>query len=461
MVLAVLCMTLAISYALSRTSITTASLSVHESGGLRARSAAETSVTPVLVNLRANPNWMPKRSPTDGGLAFDERYRVSLAISENGSGRTLEAAAQVYDLAQIMAGPNGGQSVTLPETDRPIADQRLRIRLAKQTLNNLPTAAIAAFDTKLGRANDPPVYIASGSTVRGDVKCNGPIHFQQGFQLEGTARLLGNVSRSGTNARRYFTYRASWGSTYQAESLAEHGQSVDQGTLHLQNVLLGPSSANPMGVFYYTGDNLVLEDNVQINGTLVAQGNLTIRGLGIHLIALTQAQIPNNSPPQVPPSEDPTGLVDNLVDFLNSFPLFSEDDMLEHVPSELTGDSPVNTTFPAVVADGDIVLEARADVVRISGLILAGSSFHREAHDSASLLCAHDHLIPLGQMLDLLNSVNGPAVYVRGAIISGRVNLEHCPVRPFAVEYDSAVTNVRDAPGFFTWRVDDWLEANY
>jgi hypothetical protein len=445
LVLAVISVTLAISYALSRTSVTTASLSVHECGGLRARSVAETAVTPPFVNLRTNPNWMPENATTNGALASDEHYQVSLEITGNGRGRMLDAAAQIYDN-------------TYASNDRPIADQQLKIQLTKQTRNDLPTGAITAFESNINQSNDPPVYIAAGNTVSGDVRSKGPIHFQQGFQLQGTPRVLGDVSRSGTTAVRYFTYRASWGSTYQAESLVPHGHSQGNGTLRLENKVLGPSNTNPMGVFYYDGDELELEDNVQITGTVAVRGDLKIKGVNIRLIALKQALVPNDPIPVQEVAAVPD--TETVPNFLDSFITILEEDVLQNIPFASVPGSVVNTTFPVIVADDDVIIDSRSDVVRISGLIVAGSYFHRRIDNPGLLLCGHNHLQPLSTILDIFSTSNGPAIYVRGSIMCGRAKLEHLAARPFAIEFDPAVTNVSDAPGFFTWRVMDWREAN-
>jgi hypothetical protein len=446
-VLAVICVTLAISYALSRRSVTASALSRHESGGLTAHSNVETSVTSPLLNLRSNPNWMPATATSSGALAVDERYQVTLAIANGGNERTLDAAAQVYDLADVSA-------TTLSSADRPVADQHLSVRLTKQTRNNLPTSAITAFETAVTLPNDAPVYVAAGNTVRGNVRSKGPIYFQQGFALQGSAKVLGDVSRSGTTSTHYFTYRASWGSTYQAESLQNRCTTDSYGLLHLKNVVLGPTSTNPMGVYCLQGD-LVLDENVTINGTLAVQGKLKIRGSGVLLTAIQTLQTPT--------AAAPSSLVTTAVDLLNTLnplQLIANDASLSLDPIELGDGSSLKTSFPAIVADSDIEIDSSADYVRISGLVIAGSAFKRNVTTQPLLPCAHNHLLSLDLILNPLLSADGPSVYIRGAIMAGRVHLESQSQRPFALVFDSGTTDVHDAPGFFTWRVADWTDAN-
>lgn len=452
-VLAVLCVTLAISYALSRSSVTSAALSRHETGGVRAVGAADSAITTPFINLSANPDWMPTAGTSSGSTSSDDSFQLTMEISDAGDGRTIDALAQIYEQSgEYPASGTGVANVT--DVRRAVASQRLNIHLLRQARNDLPAAAIAAFASDV-QHGDPPLYVAAGSVIRGDVRSHGPIYFQQGFTLTGTARVMGDVSRSGTSARRYSTYRASWGSTYQAESLDSFGQRIGQGTLQLSNVVLGPSSTNPMGVFYLKDANLVLGDNVALSGTLAVTGSVTISGTGVNLLALQQVQVPSTSLDSV---GDITPLVKSVLN-TNVMPLIADDEELVAGISYAVVDPVIKSTFPVLVADGDIVAAAQADAVRISGLVLTAGRFRRDSSGTVSP-CGHNHSLLLDQIIDLFSTADGPAILIRGAIMADRVKLENRDDRPFAVVFNSNVCDVRDAPGFFTWRVSEWRQAN-
>jgi hypothetical protein len=465
LVLAVIAITLALAYALSRSSTTMAQISAHERFGLEARAAVDSSVGPPLNSLRANPNWMPHKSPVRGALATGEHYQVGVQMTEEGAERAIGASAQVFDLyrAENSSKPNGSaNSTSYPiryADSRPLAEQHLTINLAKQPCSDLPTAAITAFATTISKSTGAPIYIANGNTVRGNVRSRGPIQFQAGFVLKGTPHVMGNVSRTGTGPTGYQTYRASWGTSYHAESLAEHGRVDSAGRLVLENVVLGPTSENPMGVYYYSGTEVVLGDNVQVTGTIAIRGNLRIVGTGVHLIAVQQTKPP---PSGAPPSALPPGLDGKSLPRRDGklLSVFGGGDPPVAKSVDIDDESGINTSFPTAVVSGSIVFDETADVVRVSGLLLAGQNVQRLKGTTATLVCSHDHSLSIEKIANPLGSVDGPAIYIRGAIMAARISLQHRSERPLALVFDSAVTDVRDAPGFFTWRVTEWTEAN-
>jgi hypothetical protein len=445
LVLAVLSITLGIGYALSRRSVTSSSLSVHEIGGLQARSAAGASVAVPLQNLQNDANWLPDASPSAGSFSPNEHHQVTVELADSGQGRRLDASAQIYDMnSSTFANHSSTLPSSLMSDLRPIADQRLRIRLTKQTRNDLPTAAITAFDSTVNQGNDAPIYIANGNTVRGNVRCNGPIYCQKGFVLEGSPRRLGNVSIAGTDSQGYREYRARWGATYSAQIL---GSGDESETLQLRNLVLAPSRTNPMGVFYFGGNELILDNGVTIAGTLAVRGHVTVRGRSISLSGLRYSKIRDDSTNH---SSWLSSIFNSVISAIPLSTTFNDSDLDEDW---------VRTTFPAIVADRGIDIEATADDVQICGVALTQSTFRRQSSTSGSLECSHDHTLSLSEV-NALSDSDGPAVYVQGAIMARRVRLEHCPERPFALVYSAEASNVRDAPGFFTWRVTEWTEAN-
>jgi hypothetical protein len=442
-VLAVIAITLALAYGLSRSSSTMAQISAHEGFGRDARAAVDMSVGPTIINLRTNPAWMPTSSPTSGSLDSGETYQVGVQIADEGAERQIDASAQVFD-------DN--------DASRPLAEQHLTINLTRQTRSDWPTSAIAAFATRTSLTFGPPVYIASGNTVRGNVRSRGPIQFQAGFVLQGTPYQMGTIARTGTGTSGYLTYQASWGTSYKASYLNDHGVVDSTGTLSLDNVVLGPTAENPMGVYHYKGTQVVLGDNVQINGTVVVRGNLKIVGTGVHLIA---AQPTAPTADAVPADDLPPGHGGLIAGNGNAFGVGKGGGLIEPVdivPVEV--EPTVSKSFPAAVVDGTITIEETADVVRVSGVLVASYWVKRIQGTTANLSCNHDHSLSIDEIINPLGSTDGPAIYIRGTIMATRVSLQHRSDRPLALVFDPAVTDVSTAPGFFTWRVSDWTESD-
>ncbi|MBI3463943.1 MAG: hypothetical protein HY000_12925 [Planctomycetes bacterium] len=321
LVLAVLAITLALTYAMSRTALTSFKLSANQSASLRARSAAGVAASLALEPLAANSNWMPDLNPMSGTLSSGEPYQVDVQITDDGSDRSIAATAQVLD----------------PTGKRTLAKQLLTVDLAKQLQDNCPyyaqyptytVAAIMAFAPDISATEGAPVYVAAGTTIRGNIRSKGTIQFQRGFALVGMAYAMGNVGNPDTNLACYSTYHASSGAAYQAEPLASRGTITASGQLMLSNVTLVPSSTNPMGVYYHQG-NVLLDNNVTVTGTLVVNGDVTVRGTGVQLEAL----LPTTT----------------------SF----------------------KSCFPAMVVDGSIVFDPATSGVRISGIIIASGNVRR------------------------------------------------------------------------------------
>ena len=332
-----------------------------------------------------------------------------MQVTDDGRGRRIAAKAQVIGEAD----------------QKTLADQLLSIRLAKQVRDNYPKSAIVAFAQNADSTTVPAVYVGLGATIVGDVRSKGPIQFQQGFVLNGQTYVLGNIAQDGTGSAGYLTYRAGWGTSYSAEPLSRFGTSGSS-QLTLSDVTLAPSATNPMGVFQYTGD-VVLNDNVAITGTLVVKGNLSIGGTGVQLLALTQA-------------------------------------------TDVASGKSFNTSFPAVVADGSITFASTADVVRVSGLIVASGDVTRVTSVRSgpmnlaiqtTFIDPHDHTVSITDpTVDVFETSDGPAIYVKGAMMANRISLQQDTSLPFALVFDAGRTDTTDAPGFFTWKAMEWTEGN-
>lgn len=424
--LAILSITLGLVYAVSRSSVTQWKGSIHTGASIRADSAAEMAVNVALENLSADPNWMPESDETAGTLASGEPFQLSVEPSEDGRGRVITATAQVLD------------------TGKTIADQSLVVRLAKQRRDNFPNAAIMAFgnDTNqssgslidevlelLGLPNSteaPSVFVGRGSIIVGNIRARGTIQVQQGAFVIGQSYVLGNIRQDGTGSTGYLAYRAAWGTEYSAEPLSTSAPSGPS-SVTISNRTLGPSTANPMGVFYHNG-TVTLGNNVTISGTLVVQGNLVIVGTGVRILALTHATNPESG-------------------------------------------TTVETSFPAIVADGSIQFSPTADVVRISGLVIASGDVVRFASPTVPLtgglfgellpIHPHDHSVSISDPdEDVFQTNNGPAIYIRGAIMANRVAFQTDTQLPFALVFDPGATDTTDAPGFFTWKAVAWGVEN-
>ncbi len=417
LVLGVLSIVLGLAYALSRSSTTLSKLSTNELAGLKTDATVEYAPATALIKLAADVNWLPE-SPIGGLLETGESYQVDLKISREGDGRSLDAIAQSLDR----------------ERKYELAERRLSIELAQQALDNHPNSAIAAFAT--GSNKKAAVYAGSGTIIRGDIRSKGEICFQTGFVLAGATYRMGSIVDQGREAAAYLTYRASWGTSYRAELLKLHYKQTFDSDILLGDVTLGPSVDNPMGVFYHNGD-VVIGDNVTITGTIAVDGNVTFLGSDVKLFALQSTTNPE------------TGSI-------------------------------VQSCFPAVVCNKSITFEATADAVRISGLVASRkdvrrfngtktrASVYRDELDdrvkrwsrTVPAVDPHDHAIGIDAVPDPFRTTDGPAIYVKGAIMANRVILENEPGMPFALVFDAAKTDTTDAPGFFTWRAVEWTEAD-
>lgn len=119
----------------------------------------------------------------------------------------------------------------------------------------------------------------SGVTISGDVYCNGTL--TNSGVINGDV-FAGSLSGSVTGQHKATAdLSLAWpglevsnfSSQYYIDSTAYSVQTVASG--NYSDVNWGSSGSNPAGVYYCNGD-LELEDEVQINGMLVVNGNLTV-----------------------------------------------------------------------------------------------------------------------------------------------------------------------------------------
>ncbi len=332
LVLGILAMVLALTYGISHSSATSFTLATRQGAKNQAEAAAESAAVIALDNLDADPSWMPASTIT-GTLASGESYQLDVQpLSDSQgivNGRRVTATAQVLDAS----------------TGRVLGQHRLVVTLTKQARDDLPISAIAAFAADISALDGPPVYLANGSLfpgtvatqvteVRGNVRSRGPIQSQKPSAVEGTFFVMGQANNDGAVTAPYQTYKPSWETgTYQAAALASSGTLSATGQLKLINAQLAPSTSNPMGVFYHQG-NVILDNNVNISGTLVVKGDVTITGTGVQLSAYRK----------------PLGTAGT--DF---------------------------ASFPAMVVDGSVTFYGTADWVRISGAVVASKNINRVA----------------------------------------------------------------------------------
>jgi hypothetical protein len=422
MALAILAISISLVYAVSRASATQFKGSVHEGAAVRANVAARMAAAIALEKLANDPNWLPRSGSIDGKLPTGEPFHVDVKITDHGRGRLIAARANVL----------------ADDDQRSIAEQLVTIRLAKQRLNNFPTSPITSYAPP--ESSFPGVYLGKGTSLVGNIKSKGKVQVQNGLDWNYNAKKNNTPkepiqnqttkSKRNTGSQGYQSYHTRWGSTYSAESLGKYGM-LSGSVLTLSNVSLGPTATNPMGVYIHTGD-LVLDDNVSITGTLVVTGRISISGTNVQLAGLTQA------------TDTSTGTV-------------------------------YQTTFPTVVADGSVTFQMSADFVRISGLLVADG-------DTVRLIEKPGTGVALGWQgapgikkkiarlakrvtvsdttVDAFTSANGPAIYIKGAIMANHVTLLNDDMAPLALVFDAARTDTTDAPGFFTWKATEWTEAN-
>ena len=392
LVMAALTITLALAYALSRCSIDMVKVAANQGAGADARRAATAAAGLALENLAADPNWLPEPNPMTGSLPTGEPYQVDVQPGEKRN-LDISAFAQVLD----------------PKDRHVLANQHVTVKLVKQRLDNFPTAAITAYAQAGDSGKVPAVYVAAGTTINGNIRTNGTIEFQAGFSLDGKAYLLGDVAAYSTALGDYQDYRTVWGTTYQAQPLPQNVLQNDGGALVLRYAELGPTPANPMGVYYHIG-NLRIGNQVTVRGTVVVTGDVEITGENVRIVALGQAIDPCT-------------------------------------------EAKYKTTFPALVVDGSIVFSEKARHLRIRGLLLARADVRRDGEEGAA-----DEITPTLEGDTTLELE--PEIRIRGAITAKRVELKNVKDHPFQLVFSPDLTDVIDAPGFFGWKITEWEESN-
>ncbi len=406
--LAVLAVTLALAYSAARASLTSFKTSAHEQASLRARNAARDAVELVLAQFSADPNWMPNSNPLSGILPSGDAYRADVQITNNGAGRRITATAEVLD----------------PRDSHLLAQQVVTVDLTKQKLNNRPDSAVVCFGEywwrPRGQSKRKYQFVTSGSAVfaarevsiHGDIVSRGTITLERSTDFRGSAYVLGDIAVEGIGPANYLTYRAAWGTAYPAQVLNPTAL-TSGGTLRLTASTFGPSTANPMGVHYYSGA-VEIQDDVTIDGSLVVVGNVSITGRNVRISGLEQATDPG------------TGTTHK-------------------------------TAFPSMVVEGAITLGRNAEAIRLGGLVMASKAFRRERNNSSGTSTqGNGNDATGGSNIDVASST----IYIDGAIMAEQLSIENATDRRTALVFNAGKTDVTDAPGFFTWRVSAWNESN-
>jgi hypothetical protein len=133
------------------------------------------------------------------------------------------------------------------------------------------------------------ITIYSNMTVNGSIRSNGTVTVQTGGKVNGTIyapTIVGSMTNvqatqtvpAGTNpvsatVKNYMSYTYN-GTTYSAQALSTNATS------------LGPTDANPLAVYYIAADQTVSK-NLNLNGTLITNGKLTIATSSVKITALS------------------------------------------------------------------------------------------------------------------------------------------------------------------------------
>jgi len=209
MVLAMIAVGLAISFAMVRTAYVHRLLASRQSGSFEAGQVADAGACLALKQLEADPTWMPDPNPMAGKLGSDGQYEVELAVTEQGTERLIRSVGQVADR---LSGQVQAKRTTVVE-------------LSKQPTDVQPRAAIMAFGSQ-GVA----VQLQAAVRIEGDVWARGTIMVQSGVELAGQVREqasfgLGWPLVDPAKLTRYWT---PGGEQYQAYDLAAIGASWQQ-----------------------------------------------------------------------------------------------------------------------------------------------------------------------------------------------------------------------------------------
>ncbi len=143
---------------------------------------------------------------------------------------------------------------------------------------NWTYAPVAAIQCGSGAVTLPAL-----STITGDLISGGSVKLSTGTSISGTIvspsviNLLSGLTCASPDVTQTVTNSPC---DYETYTYAGANYSAILVGPNLQNITLGPTAANPAGVFLCKSGNLAVKGNVVVNGTLVAKGLLTVSGTG-------------------------------------------------------------------------------------------------------------------------------------------------------------------------------------
>jgi hypothetical protein len=323
-------------------------------------------------------------------------------------------------------------------------ERTVLVALRKQRTDVQPQAAIMAFRTRgIG------VRLQANMRVDGDVWARGRANIQQGVQVDGQVheQIEFGLAWSQVKPQKLTRYWTPGGDEYHSYDLAavasgnwngngygpmngpnddgddgdgdeEEDEDEDDPRITLRNIVLGPDSDNPRGVYFFDG-SIVVGDNVLVQGTLVATGSIIINGSDVHLAAVV-------------PSAGSS-------------------------PGDPGGSGQAASLFPVLLASRHIKIRSTAHDVAIEGVVVAKRRFIAEQvrqqggddDDGGGDSGGSGSSNPGGINED---------IYIRGALQANRVYVRSRPPDSFAVIFDPQLTDLTDAPGFFAWRVVEWRQ---
>ncbi|MEO6434398.1 MAG: hypothetical protein ABIP55_01380 [Tepidisphaeraceae bacterium] len=206
---------------------------------------------------------------TTTDLAMADRVTLSIGVTRDASNE------KVYEVVTVATvGAVEGSRITKTSGVRLYVRQEFEVTKA------------AAFNFA--------TQFSSGTTVEGDVYTNGNLALRTGVPLP-AVNGVGYCRTSTTGASyvspsggfRFISVNAPGAPSVTAVSLYKtykHGnvqyncETINSGTIG--GMTLNPAASNPGGIFY-AASNLQLNDNLTINGTLVVEAGLNVRGANI------------------------------------------------------------------------------------------------------------------------------------------------------------------------------------
>jgi len=337
LVLLLLAVTLALSYAGMRSQGTTVQIQQNSQRRSSARQAAMTGVAMALKKMQT-PSWTGPGATLSGSLSSYESFSVRYTVGDPTlAPGNADYADYPYRVTLLSTG-----SAADPNNPQCVATHQIRVvvHLTPRKLSDEPSDWAAMQRYTLYQTTTDDVSLDIPSRIEGPVRINGKLKVAPDYPNDNDAwaRYLGDLNamrlaglsdyrpvngpiylRSASQEAKYLlaltsnlgvtvvetpvnTAAGDWVNINSPTSY----QIYDGGPVYniptigntLQNMTLGPDPlTNPLGI-YYCDTNLTIQDNVAIQGSLFCKGSVQIVGLNVQFQPVNLPALYDS--PQVP-----------------------------------------------------------------------------------------------------------------------------------------------------------------